>query len=76
MSNPFYFNTRYPDDLAQTWQVERGEFDSMLMQTAKQNGALIMEETEVVSLTEENGEDIGFNCFEPKRKKILKLGPR
>ena len=21
MSNPFYFNTRYPDVLAQTWQV-------------------------------------------------------
>ena len=35
-----------------------------------------MEETEVVSLTEENGEDFGLNCFEPKRREILKLGPR
>ena len=70
MSNPFYFNTRYPDDLAQTWQVERGEFDNLLMQKAKQNGASIMEETEVVSLTEENGKILGLTALTQKKENI------
>ena len=30
-SQPFYFNTRYDDDVAQTWQVLRSEFDQMLL---------------------------------------------
>ena len=70
MSNPFYFNTRYPDELAQTWQVERSEFDNLLMQTAKQNGTLIMEETEVVSLIEENGKILGLNALTQKKENI------
>ena len=70
MSKPFYFNTRYPDELAQTWQVERAEFDSMLMQTAKQKGASIMEETKVVSLTEENGKILGLNALNQNKEDI------
>ena len=30
-SQPFYFNTRYDDNVAQTWQVLRSEFDQMLL---------------------------------------------
>jgi flavin-dependent dehydrogenase len=70
MSNPFYFNTRYPDELAQTWQVERAEFDTMLMKAAKQNGAFIMQETEVVSLIEENGEILGLIALNQKNEDI------
>ena len=70
MSKPFYFNTRYPDELAQTWQVERAEFDSMLMQTARQKGAFIMEETKVVSLIEENGEILGLIALNQNKEDI------
>jgi flavin-dependent dehydrogenase len=43
-SQPFYFNTRYTEEIAQTWQVLRSEFDLMLMQNAREKGADIREE--------------------------------
>ena len=49
-SQPFYFNTRYDDDVAQTWQVLRSEFDQMLLDNARDKGAYVIEETEVLEL--------------------------
>jgi flavin-dependent dehydrogenase/chorismate-pyruvate lyase len=49
-SQPFYFNTRYPDDIAQTWQVLRSEFDEMLLNHARDQGAIVREETPVKEL--------------------------
>ena len=49
-SQPFYFNTRYDDDVAQTWQVLRSEFDQMLLDHARDKGANVVEETEVLEL--------------------------
>ena len=43
-SQPFYFNTRYDDDVAQTWQVLRSEFDQMLLNHARDKGAQVVEE--------------------------------
>ena len=37
-SQPFYFNSRYEDDVAQTWQVLRSEFDHMLLNKARSKG--------------------------------------
>src|SRR6266545_1267739 len=34
-SQPFYFFNRYDQDVAQTWQVLRSEFDQMLMEHAR-----------------------------------------
>ena len=44
-SQPFYFGKRYAPEIAQTWQVLRSEFDSMLMQNAREKGATVIEET-------------------------------
>ncbi len=49
-SQPFYFNTRYNEEIAQTWQVLRSEFDVMLMETARDRGAEIREEFTVTDL--------------------------
>lgn len=49
-SQPFYFNSRYDDDVAQTWQVLRSEFDLMLMNNARTKGANVVEETQVIDL--------------------------
>src|SRR5438034_10810459 len=46
-SQPFYFSTRYEPDVAQTWQVLRSEFDLMLMEHARSNGATVLEEVTV-----------------------------
>ncbi len=54
-SQPFYFSSRYDDDVAQTWQVLRSEFDEMLMDNARSKGAVVEEEVAVQSLICEAG---------------------
>ncbi len=49
-SQPFYFSNRYEQDVAQTWQVARSEFDLMLLNHARSRGAQVMEETTVKEL--------------------------
>src|SRR5213596_4227301 len=46
-SQPFYFFTRYDQNVAQTWQVLRSEFDQMVMEHAREKGAAIKEEVTV-----------------------------
>jgi flavin-dependent dehydrogenase len=53
-SQPFYFNTRYNEDVSQTWQVLRSEFDEMLLNHARERGATVMEEMTVTELLREN----------------------
>src|SRR5690242_6895339 len=55
-SQPFYFFNRYDrDTIAQTWQVLRSEFDSMLLENARSRGAQVLEEVTVKELLKENG---------------------
>ena len=49
-SQPFYFSTRYSEDVAQTWQVLRSEFDQMLVDDARAKGATIIEGATVTQL--------------------------
>jgi flavin-dependent dehydrogenase len=37
-SAPFYFRDNKPHDCSQTWQVERGEFDQMMLENAREHG--------------------------------------
>ena len=52
-SQPFYFSSRYDEDVAQTWQVLRAEFDQILMENAREKGAIIWEESRVCGLISE-----------------------
>lgn len=61
-SQPFYFSTRYSPDVAQTWQVLRSEFDQMLMDNARAQGAQVLEETTVEELLRENGRTVGVRA--------------
>ena len=58
-SQPFYFHTRYPADVAQTYQVSRSEFDLMLLDHARAHGAHVQEETTVRELLKEGDRIIG-----------------
>ena len=50
-SQPFYFFNRYDKEtIAQTWQVDRSEFDQLLLDHAREKGAEVIEETSVSSL--------------------------
>lgn len=61
-SQPFYFNDRYDDDIAQTWQVLRSEFDEMLVGDARAKGATVIEEIAVKRLIEEDGRVVGVEA--------------
>jgi flavin-dependent dehydrogenase len=61
-SQPFYFFDRYSQDVAQTWQVLRSEFDVILLNNAREQGARVMEETMVKELIREGDRVIGVRA--------------
>lgn len=58
ISQPFYFFQHHDHPSATTWQVERKVFDQMLFDKAREQGAVIIEETKVLDVIrdEETGE--------------------
>lgn len=64
-SQPFYFNTRYDADVAQTWQVLRSEFDQMLVDNARAKGAQVLEGVTVTGLLRENRRVVGVRARHP-----------
>src|SRR5688572_27022768 len=58
-SQPFYFFNRYDQDVAQTWQVLRSEFDTILLDKARNSGARVLEQTTVKELLRDGGRVIG-----------------
>ena len=64
-SQPFYFNTRYDDNVAQTWQVLRSEFDQMLLDHARDKGAKVVEETKVIELLRDGDRVTGVRVRQP-----------
>jgi flavin-dependent dehydrogenase len=68
-SQPFYFHTRYDKDtVAQTWQVLRSEFDVMMLNNAREKGAIVREETTVLRLIEAEGKVIGVEAKDAERR--------
>src|SRR2546421_8458707 len=61
-SQPFYFFDRYEQDVAQTWQVLRSEFDQMVMEHARERGAKIKEEVTVTGLLREGERVVGVRA--------------
>jgi flavin-dependent dehydrogenase len=52
---PFYFTQHMDHPAAQTWQVLRSEFDQMMLDNAREKGAVIFEETTVKDLIQTDG---------------------
>jgi flavin-dependent dehydrogenase len=63
-SQPFYFFTRYNQDVAQTWQVLRSEFDLMLLDNAREKGVTVLEETVVKELLQTDGKTTGVRVLD------------
>src|SRR5687767_2704191 len=49
-SAPFVFEERKPHECSVTWQVERAAFDQMMLDHARESGATVWEETNVVDV--------------------------
>ncbi len=64
-SQPFYFFNRYDrETVAQTWQVNRADFDLMLLDHARERGVEVREETSVQSLLTEDGRVVGVESVD------------
>ncbi|MBL9093345.1 MAG: tryptophan 7-halogenase [Planctomycetaceae bacterium] len=63
LSEPFYFHDNKPHECSQTWQVERQQFDVMMLDNAREHGVEVHEETRVV--------DILFDCKRAVGVKIM-----
>jgi flavin-dependent dehydrogenase len=50
LSEPFYFVDHKPHESSQTWQVVRGEFDTLLLANAREQGVAVHEETRVLEV--------------------------
>lgn len=66
-SAPFYFFQHYDHPSAVTWQIERAEFDHMMLDNARAKGAEICEGTPVLRvLRDEGGRVIGAEAKDPE----------
>ena len=54
LSQPFYFFQHFDHPSSTTWQVWRSEFDKMILDKARQNGASVWEETKAKALLKED----------------------
>lgn len=63
-SQPFYFSTRYNEDIAQTFQVLRSEFDEILLNNAREKGAEAREETTVREFIREGEAVVGVRAVD------------
>src|SRR5215212_4167155 len=61
-SQPFYFFNRYSQDVAQTWQVLRSEFDLMVLNNARERGAEVREQTAVKELLRDGDKVVGVRA--------------
>ena len=61
-SQPFYFFKHWEHDAARTWQVQRSEFDLMLLNNARDRGAEVIEEIHARDLIQSNGAVTGVRA--------------
>jgi flavin-dependent dehydrogenase len=58
-SAPFYFWDNKPHECSQTWQVVRSEFDTMMLDNAREHGADVHEATRVVDVLFDDDRAVG-----------------
>ena len=72
LSQPFYFFQHFDHPSSTTWQVWRSEFDKMILDKARANGASVMEETKAKGLIK-NGDRVEGIKAESKGMGALEL---
>jgi flavin-dependent dehydrogenase len=61
-SAPFYFDNYNPHESSVTWQVERGKFDQMLLDRARELGAVVHTSAHVTDVIFEDDVAVGVKC--------------
>jgi flavin-dependent dehydrogenase len=74
-SQPFYFFQHYDHPSAVTWQIERSEFDHMMLDNARSNGAEVLELTPVRrTVKDETGRVIGVEATSANGESFIAKG--
>jgi len=55
LSAPFYFSEHKPHESSRTWQVERSDFDRIMLENAAEKGATVFEGTRVTEVLFDEG---------------------
>ena len=58
-SVPFYFSETIPGERARTWQVERSQFDTMMLDLARASGVEVHEQTSIEKVLFEDARAVG-----------------
>jgi flavin-dependent dehydrogenase len=72
LSQPFYFFQHFDHPSSTTWQVWRSDFDKMILDKARANGASVMEETKAKGLIK-NGDLVEGIKVESKEMGLLEF---
>jgi len=72
LSQPFYFFQHFDHPSSTTWQVWRSDFDKMILDKARENGASVMEETKAKNLIK-SGDRVEGIKVESKEMGLLEL---
>ena len=59
LSEPFYFHDNRPEEWSRTWQVLRSEFDTMMLQNAREHGVIAEEGVRVREVLFEGDRAVG-----------------
>jgi flavin-dependent dehydrogenase len=72
LSEPFYFWDNKPHESSQTWQVSRDEFDTTMLQNAREHGVEVHEGARVLEVLFEGDRATGVSVqFEDGSKHVL-----
>jgi len=66
-SVPFYFSETIPGERARTWQVERSQFDTMMLDHARASGVEVHEQTSIDKVLFENFRAVGVQIVSANR---------
>lgn len=65
MSAPFYFHENKPHECSQTWQVIRSEFDTMMLNNAREHGVEVQQPARVLDVLFDGDRAIGVKVQRP-----------
>src|SRR3954467_5135331 len=72
LSAPFYFRDNKPHECSQTWQVVRSEFDTMMLDNAREQGVEVHQPARVLDVLFEDGRAVGVRVQEGDEQYVVR----